>query len=161
MAGQKLVYVFKDAKGEKAQCVAYLPAVTTVVQAQQISNTLEPLLEQLTNGAIIGASLNVPLTLPVGYRATALPGADVEEGGRFIFGTAGGYSTAMRVPTFLESLIAADSRQIQVGVLAVSDFIDFMINGNGVDPDPTDYRGEDITVLNSALEAFQRSRRLK
>lgn len=161
MAAPRLVYVFEDAKGAKAQVVAYMAAVSTAVQMQQNSNSLVPLLEGMTSGVIRGASAVFPLTLPGTVRTDPLPGSDVEEGGRFIFGTAGGYSTAMRIPTFLESLVAADSRQIQVGVTAVADFITYMLTGNGTDPDPTDYRGEDIVNLLSALEAFQRSRRLK
>lgn len=122
-------------------------------------------LEPIIDGRIVSAQW----IIPVGFDFTpqvADPNSDVEEGATFLFETADGYSTRMRIPTFKEALLVAGSRAVDLTASAVQDWVNTIIDGPdslaGIPEDRinmTTNRGEDITLLRAAYEVFKASRR--
>lgn len=126
-------------------------------------NVLQDLRGNL-KGAIRKAWWNIPVTLDFGPD-TPDPDSDIEEGAHFIFLTAGGYTTKIRIPTFDEALLIAGSRLVDLAAPSVADFVNTIIDGADAIAgvledrmDATDKRGDDIVALKSAYEYFFRSR---
>lgn len=129
--------------------------------ADNMLQDIRPLLK----GAIRKASWIIPVTLDFGPD-TPDPDSDVEEGAHFLFITAGGYTTKIRVPTFDEALLIAGSTLVDLAAGAVQDFVNTVIDGAdalaGVPEDrmdAVDSRGDDIAALKDAYEYFTKSRR--
>jgi hypothetical protein len=92
-------------------------------------------------------------------------GADVEEGARFQFQTAGGFATGHRVATFTEAKIVPGSRDVDLVDADVSAWTNALVSGidtsgaggSGV-VSASDARNDDIVSLKFAREQFQSSR---
>lgn len=151
-----------DGKGARSSVQVNLPDGLNLVQVQDFVDDFAPILDAITDGAITGVSVSIAATLPGGLASTPGANSDVEEGARFIFSTENGYSTAVRVPTFPESKISSGSQAVNLADTAVDAFVDAMVAGVTVTAgtaEPSDYRGDDIVGVTSAVESFQRSRR--
>lgn len=157
-----LNFAIRDGKGAKSTIGIYLPDDQTLVSVQEFVDLFAPIIDDITDGVIDGVSLSVGMVLPAGLAASAGANSDVEEGARFIFASEGGYRTSVRIPTFPETKILAGSRNVSLVDVDVDAFVDAMIDGLLVtagQAEPSDYRGEDVVSLVSAIESFQRSRR--
>lgn len=155
-----VIFTVRDAKGASSLVEINLPADTTVEDAQGFITSVAPLINALILGSIDRVGICLSATLPGGLRTSPTASSDVEEGARFVFNSAGGYVTSLRLPTFSESFIASGSNRVDTALTPVQDFITAMVAGAGTPTvQPSDYRGADITGLKSAMEAFQRSRR--
>lgn len=119
----------------------------------------------LIKGAIVGATVTVPLTLHVNALVSPDADSDVEEGALFVFETLGGsFQARVRIPTFDEAFLVPGSREVD---LADADVVDFVtkITG-GLDDagladkiDVVDSHGVDLTAAVKAQELFQKSRK--
>jgi len=153
-----VLFTIRDEKGARSLVEIYLPSATTIALAQDFVTAVAPLLEALITGAIERVGICVSGTLPGGLRASPLANSDVEEGARFIFTSAGGYTTSVRIPTFDDTLILEGTNIVDSDAGAVTSFVAGMTAGLAT-VQPTDYRSADITALKSAREDFQRSRK--
>lgn len=134
----------------------------TIADYSEVATATLALIKGMIDGAVVSVGLCIDLAV-AGLEAIGDAGAtsDVEEGARFIYG-AGIYNTAVRIPTFNEAQIVPNTRVVDETAPTVSAFINAIQDGvatAGGTVQFTDYRGEDIDKLNSAIESFQRSRR--
>lgn len=153
-----VLFTIRDDKGARSLVEIYLPSATTIALAQDFIDDVAPLIEALITGAIERVGICLSGALPGGLRANPLAGSDVEEGARFIFNSAGGFSTSLRIPTFDEQYVLDNSNLVDTAAGAVTSFVAGMTAGLAT-VQPTDYRSADITSLKSAREDFQRSRK--
>jgi len=128
---------------------------------QAIVDEYLPLIDDLIDGKIVGAGWVLTSTLPSGMKAAAEEFSDVEEGARFTFTTLIPFKTSLRLPTFKESKMLPNSKQVDLTDGGVIAFVDAMEDGvtiSTVNFHPADARGEQVTVLASARDAFQKDR---
>lgn len=161
-----IVIGFKDKKaiGGVSSTIIHVPDATVwgdvVIFAQEIAKLVDPLLK----GIITRLGISYEVTLPGTLGAIIDDAADVEEGGKFNWYTAGGHYTSNRIPTFEETFVTPGGTTINQAAPDIAAFYGAMINGidttglGGVGTvSPCDSRGEDITTLLSAVEDFQSS----
>lgn len=161
-----ILYSIRDAKNQSSTMQINVPAGTAFSDVQLFAREFALLLDPCINGVItrVGVSLAVDVST-AGLAISPDNTADVEEGARFQFRTAGGYNTAFRIPTFLESKIATGSKDVNTAdtdiaaiIAAMTAGIDLAPLGGGGTVAPTDPRGDDVAALTFAREAFQNSR---
>lgn len=133
-----------------------------IADYSEVAVAMLAIVKGMTDGAVVSVGLCIDLAI-AGLDAIgdAVATSDVEEGARFVYG-AGIYNTAVRIPTFNEAQIVPNTRVVDETAPTVSAFVNAMQTGivtTGGTVQFTDYRGEDIDKLNSAIESFQRSRR--
>lgn len=163
MATASVNFTILDEKGAKSQVTVYVPDSTDTADLIEFAEEMAALLDAMIGGQIVNIGACLSVAVPAGVKSDPVEGSDVEEGARFIFESAGGYSTAVRVPTFLEEKIATASKLVNQADGAVAAFIAAMTDGLTMtstnDVEPTDYRAADVTGIRSAVESFQRSRK--
>lgn len=128
---------------------------------QDVSDWLLPIIDDMIDGKIVSASWNYVPALVGGLKADADVNSDVEEGALFMFQSLYPYKTRVRIPTFKESQMLESSKQVDVANTEVAAFIAAMVDGFDIvtlDFNPADARGEDVTALISAVDAFQKDR---
>lgn len=157
-------YTIEDAKGLTSTVEVNFDQAATFDNARRAAQRVGQLINAITRGAIrkINIAYNVPL--PTGLRAEPEANSDVEEGARFQFRTENGFYSGMRLPTFNEALLVANSTEVDVTIEAVRNFVEALRDSvNLVDPVAVipcvDKRGEDLVALTFAREQFQSSRR--
>lgn len=157
-----LLYSIRDAKNETSTMEVNIPESFNIGVVVEFAGDLALLINEIITGAITRIGIAFIMNLPGGLRVTPLANSDVEEGARFQFLTSGGFNTSMRVPTFLETLIASDSRQVDTADTDVAAFVTAITAGiaetGPTTVTPADKRDEDIVSLVSALEQFMSSR---
>lgn len=159
-----ILYSIRDAKGAVSNMKVNLPSTTAFADVVLFAPAFAELVNDVINGQIIRAGVAFEVDLPV--FGTATIDSDVEEGARFNYRTSGGFLSAFRIPTFLESKIvdggqAVDTADLDVVALdvAMRNGIDLTgVGGSGVVA-PSDQRDEDIVQLTSATESFTSTRR--
>ena len=162
--GYGLIFSIVDEKGATSTTEIRLPVTTAWADVLGMAAALPPLIDALISGAITRVGIVFDFTLTGGVKLAALAGSDVEEGARFQFRTENNFFTHLRIPTFLESLIVAGTREVDLTDSDVAAFVTAMEDGidlAGAAPivEPSDSRGEDIVALVSAQEQFLSSRK--
>jgi len=167
MVPSRMVATLIDEKGSSSNVSlnVVLPSSITMTNVQEIGERWAEDLDNVTGCQIVAVAMmyEVDLTDPgLSLKNSPDNGSDIEEGARFSFGTPSGFVTEFRIPGFLESLINAGTRTVNILAPAVVEILTDVISGIGyglgVDVDPSDNRGEDISRLQSAVEQFVRSR---
>lgn len=153
-----IIFTIKDAKGKTSKVEIHLPGAVLLAAVEAFMNSFVLLLDAVIGGMITGMSATRNFTVPGAAKQAPQAASDVEEGALFIFNTVGGHQTRFRVPTFLETKVASDSRLVNQADAAVAPLINAMIAGLAGTL-PSDARDEDITSISSAKELFQKSRR--
>jgi len=158
----KLIFVMTDAKGAEASFSINLPSTTTAANAQQFATAFAPIVEAISKGvlnatATYAVNIDVPRT-----RTTPVATSDIEEKGRFQFVSADGAYSRVNVPTLLETLVLAGSRNIDTTGGAGQDFVNAMVSGLGAaGTEPSDSRDSDLVSLDFAIEYFRKSGRIR
>lgn len=154
---------FSDAKGEQSVVAIPLPTGTSITDARLFAQQLIPLVEPLVNGALRDARLSVPVPFTP-FAATASI-SDVQEKARFALRTANGFLKSISLPSVVESIFSPGTKNVDTTdtdvaafVAALVDGIDLTGVGGSGTVQPCDVRGEDLTELESAVEAWGRSR---
>ena len=137
------------------------PDTATTADLAVFGQEFALLLQDCLDGAIEAISISRDVALPSGLRLSPNPNTDVEEGALFVWGSLNGFTTKFRIPTFSESLISPNSINVAQGAAPVSALATAIIAGLPSAPtaDPSTISGDDIVLLRSATESFQRSRR--
>lgn len=152
-----LSVTIRDEKQSLATLSICFPGATTLAAAETFANTWLVSLKALILGEIVSARVYADIAIPVAAQGGPEDGADVEEGGLFIFRDANGFQSRVRVPTFKETLIQGGSRLIETGDPDVTTFVNQVIAGLA-GTNPSTSHGDDITALYSAKEQFVKSR---
>lgn len=157
-----VLYSVIDAKNAISNTEIAVPDTFSLVQITSFATQMAALIDPLMKGKITRIGIVLAVTLPGGLKATPATDADVEEGARFQFNSAGGFYTGLRLPTFDEALIQPGTKVVDVFDADVLAFIGGMVSGldvGGVQVTPSDKRQADVVSLKSAVEQFQSSRR--
>jgi hypothetical protein len=164
MARIYLYYTYRDSKSEVGRNEISLPfsLLSAMNKVMTYAVSLALLIDAVTKCQIIsgGICAEIDIGSIVGLKNAPIEGADVEEGGKFIFKSSTGGFTSTRIPGFDEAFVDPTSKTIPI-IADVSDLCVAIISGQTVSGTliaPSDNRGDDITVLYSAKESFQASR---
>lgn len=152
----------EDAKGEQSVIKFNHPTTVDIGALKSALVSTAELIDAVINGKIVNASISIIVNLVagIGLKATAIAGADIEEGVQFSFETSLGALTGFRIPTFSETFLS-DAGVLDAGDTDVDNFIQRMISGltDGLtNISPSDAYGDDITAYSSGLESFASSR---
>lgn len=165
MGAFTVTIAIKDAKGKGATTEFNFPSSYDFQDITLFAAQAAGRINKLIRGKITGVTVSQAVTdfTGVTLRADPLPEADVEEGARFQFKTAGGFFTSMRLPTFEEDLIIEGTKNVDLTNADVETFTDSMVTGAPVVAlggvlSPSDKRDEDIVSMEFAKEEFQSSR---
>jgi hypothetical protein len=168
MPAYSVVMSFQDAKGETSTTMINVPTGITLANITIFAQEMVKLVDAMINGIVTRVGIAVTIALPSGINISPNSASDVEEGGYFSFRTAGGYHTSLRVPTFLESLVAPGSADIDTSDPDVAAFVSAMVTGLDLTTatpvagtgtvTPSDSRGDDIVAITDAKEQFTNSR---
>lgn len=164
--GFEVLYSIVDGKGKQSTTEINLPGALSITEGITFAVEMAKLIDPLIRGAITRIGLAFLVDLPSsGIKSAPIADSDVEEGARFQFRTENGFQTGMRIPTFNEAKVNVGSDTVDISDAQVASFINAMLTGIDIDPSPTeqlvrptDKRGELLTLLNFAREAFQSSR---
>jgi hypothetical protein len=158
-----ITYTIVDGKGKKSSMQVTVkhpddnadPAASPIQYAASLAELLDPLI----TGRIAAINVTSRVALPGTLKTMAELNSDVEEGAKFIFRTAGGFTLPMRVPTFDEALTLPDGT-VDITV-SVSDFSAMLTQPEELPAnwviDPCDSRGDSIAARTAAREDFRRS----
>jgi hypothetical protein len=169
MAQALVVYMtIQDAKGDKSLVEIPVPLNTDLADMEEIVTDLCLAVDDMILGAIVNAGFRVEPDLSgAGLNATPGVNSDVQERGRFVWRTEELNLKSVSIPTWDEALMTPNSKDIFFDddpANAPYTFNDMMVNGWTLDDEvttvePCDYRGEDLTSLVEAKEAWGKVRR--
>lgn len=152
-----------DAKGDQSTVSIPLPDATAVTDAVLFAQAIIPLIEPLLNGALRDARLAVPVTFTPWSAPASI--ADIQEKARFAFRGANNFLKSISLPTFVETFFSAGSKDVDTSdtdvaafVTAMTDGIDLTGAGGSGVVEPCDTRGDDLTEIESAVEAWGNAR---
>lgn len=157
-----VAFTVKDGKGKTSRFAINLPTGTSIADAVLFGQEVFPLVQALMNGAVTDVKVHFPVTgLSL---TTAGLVSDVEEVGQFVFDTASGFLKRIGIPGFSELKVVDNSAVIDTSDTDVAAFVTAMesgidltgAGGSGV-ISPSDYRDDDLTALDSAVEVFRKS----
>lgn len=161
----EIIYSIEDEKQAISDTTIKVPSTTALPNVLLFAAQMSLLINPLIRGAIRRIGVSLTLDLPAGLRTAPLTQSDREEGARFQMATAGGFDTSLRLPTFDESFILPNSRNVDLADPTVAAFVAALTGGINLTPlggtgtvQPTDYRDDDITTVTSAIEQFVKSR---
>lgn len=155
-----VVFTVSDAKGDQSTFSVPVPTGTAITDLAGFAQALAALIEPLCNGALRDLHFSIPVSFTPWSAAASI--SDIQEKARFAFRTVNGFLKHVSLPTAVESVFAAGSRDVDIANTDVAAFITAMTDGitvNAHDVEPCDVRGEDLTELESASEAWGKSRR--
>lgn len=161
-----IIYTIRDEKAVESTTSVNLPESTAFTDVALFAAELAKIIDPIITGAIIRIGVAFQVTLPGGLASTPAANTDVEEGARFQWRTVNNYMASNRLPTFDEQFIQAGTREVDQTDANVAAFVNAILTGinlTGVGGSgtiqPSDYRGEDITAIDTAREMFQSSRK--
>jgi len=158
-------FTIADIKNDKSTLEIPIPIDTALSDLPEVIEKLAGFVDAITVGQIVNAGVRVePDMSGWGLAAAPTAGADVQERGRFVFRTENENIKSVSIACFDEALMLTGSPYIDTTAGAVSAFVDAMLTGVELDDEvtwvePCDYRGEDLTVLVEAVEAWGKSRK--
>lgn len=148
-----LTYVLKDETGSTSTFALDVPQTTPMDVAMTAAGVMRPLVEAITDCAILSYSL----TYSSNDDAPAAPaaGSRVERKGKFVFRTSAGKTVAYQVPGIADAVVLSDGRidDDAAPVLAFTTAI------TALDAIFTDSNGANISSLKEAYERFSRTTR--
>mgnify|MGYP000854486232 CR=1 FL=1 len=156
-----VVYTVSDAKGDQSTFTIPIPDATSPADMVEFAQDMAELLEPLINGTL----RDVHILLPVTFIPWAVPAAisDIQEKARFVFRTVNGFVKSLSLPAVIENIFSTNTRQVDLTNTDVSAFVAGMVDGLTLSStetvEPVDVRGEDLTELEAAIEAWGKSRR--
>ena len=154
----------RDAKGAGSNTTIYVPDTADFDDVMEFGAALAQLWANMCTGVVERVSVTFEVDVSGLAGNTMDANSDVEEGARFAWLVAGGYTASNRIATFDESKMVSGTNQVDTGDPDVAQFVSYMEDGftatstNVVSP--TDYRDDDITDLASAQESFQKTRKV-
>jgi len=157
-----LFYTIKDAKNISSTFRIKFPNNNDIAIIKEFARSTGTMIDGLIRGKIDDVSIGIGVdSLPGGWKAAALPSADVEEGARFSFRTLTNAITGFRVPTFDEDFIIDGTKEVDLADTDVDAFVDRITGGltSGlINVSPSDDAESDIVAIEEARESFGKDR---
>lgn len=159
----EIFYNFTDAEGESSKVSFFVDSATDITDVLAVIPLLGDLLDTITNGAITSAGVTLEIdVVAAGFQGIAAAISDVQEGLQMGFRSFNGFLKTLRIPTILEDIFVAGSKDADLTDAGVDALVDALISGIDVDPGAgtslvtfTDVRGEDLITLEYAREKFR------
>lgn len=153
-------YTFTDDSGDTATTTIHVPNTFSIAQYTEFGRSMADLVDNIVSGVVSDCELVVTLDISALTGNNAQSGSDVEEIGAFGFRTAEGRDVRVNIPGINESMVAANSDDLDQLDTDIAAFITAMLNGIAVaggTPAPTDVNEGDITSIVYAREEFRSS----
>jgi hypothetical protein len=144
-----LTYTFKDETGSISSLQLDVPEDTDADVALTAAAALRPLIEAISDCAVISYGLAYSSFDDAPAAPTA--GSRVERKGTFVFRTAAGKTARYQVPGIISAAVESSGR-IDEDNLAIAAFVAALI---GVDTIFCDSNGVDLTSLKEAYERYK------
>jgi len=155
-----VTYEFTDDSGETATTTIHVPNTFSIAQYTEFGRAMADLLDNIVSGVVSNAELTVTLDISALTGNNAQSGSDVEEVGAFLFRTAEGREVSVNIPGINESMVSANSDDLDQLDTDIAAFTTAMLNGIAVaggTPQPCDANEADLTTLVFAREQFRAS----
>lgn len=153
-------YTLSDDDGDTATTTVHVPNVFSIAQYTEFARAMADLVDNIVSGHVDSAELTVTIDISTLTGNNAQSGSDVEEIGAFTFRTPEGREVVVNIPGINESMVAANSDDLDQLDTDIAAFTTAMLNGIAVaggTPQPCDVDEADLTVLVSAREEFRAS----
>lgn len=153
-------YTISDDDGDTATTTVHVPNTFSIAQYTEFTRAMADLVDNIIAGHVDSAELTVTIDISSLTGNNAQSGSDVEEIGAFTFRTAEGREVVVNIPGINESMVAANSDDLDQLDTDIAAFTTAMLNGIAVaggTPQPCDANEGDLTVLVSAREEFRAS----
>jgi hypothetical protein len=153
-------YTFVDDSGNTATTTIHVPQVYTLPQYTEFARAMAALVDDIVSGVVQSAELTVALDISSLTGNNAQVGSDVEEIGGFKFATVDGRAVTVNIPGINESMVEANSDDLDQLDPDVSAFISAMMDGIAVAGGtaiPCDVEQADLVALDFAREQFRPS----
>jgi len=168
---QTITFLINDNVGRTSSASVNVDPGTTLADVEAFTETMGGLISNIIAGRLYGAKLTIDLgdvVNPGNANPNADTFSDVQEKALFLFETSEGFSTRISIPAIDESeIITPGTPFVDVGNPPVDAFVAAMTAG--ITPtenpslsttvQPTDVRGDDILVLDTAYETYTNRRR--
>lgn len=153
----------QDAPGSESIVKITLPSTSEIATAKTFARNTMVLIDALVKGKITSASIGIGVDISgLSLKTTADALSDVEEGARFIFASANGGSSTLRLPTFDETKMVSGTDLVDTTDTDVDDFVTQIVDGQTISLQnqfPSAADESDIIALTSARSAFQAERK--
>lgn len=155
----------RDAKTALSTVSFYVPVATEEADVDEYAQSAATYVDALIGGQIIKVQVTRQVDISgLGLQAQPNANTDVEEGAKFIFGTAlPGVTREIRLPTINEVIFTPGSQVVDLTNADVISFVDHMVDPYTATSTNTvsgsDYREDDLTQLLSAREDFTKTRK--
>lgn len=152
--------IIQDRQGEESRVTIPFPSsgIDDITGAQAASDLFAFAVDALIYGKIVGAGVSFSLELDadaLGIKTVANVLADIRDKARFGFvssGAAGLFTKTLTLPTYNENFTLDTTKNLDLADPDVSDFVDFVVDGILLGPEPCDSREYDIIALDYAKE---------
>lgn len=156
----EIFLIIEDRQGEESRTAVPFPSagIDDVTGAQAAADLFAFAVDALIYGKIkaMGVSFQLELdAVGLGIKTVADVLADVRDKARFGFissGAAGLFTKTLTLPTYNETFTLDTTKNLDLSDPDVSDFVDFMVDGILLGPEPCDSREYDIIGLDYAKE---------
>lgn len=155
-----LTYTFVDDSGETATTDIHVPNIFAINQYTEFARAMAELIDEIVSGRVSSAELTFKTDVSTITGNNAQTGSDVEEIGAFQFLTGEGRPVNVNIPGINESMVEANSDDLDQLDTDIAAFIGAMLNGIAVAGGtvaPTDVAEADLVSLTYAREQFRAS----
>jgi hypothetical protein len=149
-----------DDDGDKSTCQFHMPRTFTWDEVVDTAEDITMLIDAMSLGQVVACGVTAAID-PASIILKGQPVAqcDVQQCGLFTFETAEHYKHSIRIPAFDPDQFLDNSKEIDQEQIDVAAFITAIVDGvlqGETTVTPSDYRGEDITALVTAVESFRK-----
>ena len=156
----ELTYTLSDDSGESATTSIHLPTAFSLAQFTEFGRAMADLVDNVVSGLVSRAELTLNFDISAITSNLAGTGADVEEISSFQFATAAGRPVNINVPGTIETMVIANSDELDQSNADIAAFITAVEDGIAVTGGTitvTDVDSEDVTTTVYAREAARAS----
>lgn len=155
-----ITYTFTDDSGETATTDVHVPNTFSFAQYSEFGRAMAELIDEIVHGRVSSVELTVTSDISGLTGNNAQANSDVEEIGAFQFRTAEGRTVTVNIPGINESMVEANSDDLDQLDTDIAAFTSAMLNGIAVAGGtaiPCDVNEADLTTLVFAREQFRAS----
>lgn len=151
-------FSIEDRDGDNSTVVIFVDSTFTLAQYAGFVTAFAPLLDAVTQGKIVSATLNMDMTLPGSLKSSATSTAENQVGGLWTLATPARYKHGLRVPALIDSLFVGKNVNYSAAG-AGQNFTNAVTGGvdvSGTQIIPRDGYGNDLTSVATAVKSIRR-----